>query len=175
MNNKGTLRSITSPHGPKSRGVPPPMCGFHLPAIAGQWNRSPSSVTRLIPAESVWSASRIVSANVCRMVRGESASARANELSERFSRSKSGGRVGLWFNTSVQRTDASATKGVGVPIIKTSLSASLGFRPSQVSTVPGVRLAVAGWPGTPTTTDRGCRWSGRGSPASARRSPGPWK
>ena len=30
------VKSRTSPHGPESRGVPPPMCGFHAPAMAAQ-------------------------------------------------------------------------------------------------------------------------------------------
>src|SRR6266436_4978148 len=29
----GMFRSSTSPQGPKSRGVPPPTCGFHMPAL----------------------------------------------------------------------------------------------------------------------------------------------
>ena len=33
-------------------GSPPPRCGFHTPAIAGQWNLFSSFVNRLSPAES---------------------------------------------------------------------------------------------------------------------------
>src|SRR6516164_5708035 len=33
LNKRGTLGAWTSQRGPKSRGVPPPMWGFHMPAI----------------------------------------------------------------------------------------------------------------------------------------------
>ena len=81
------VKASTSPQGPKFRGVPPPICCFHSPAIAGQQTFAPPSsvVSRLMPAEPLWQTSRIVSASVWRTVRGVSASAFARTNSAPFS------------------------------------------------------------------------------------------
>ena len=54
----------TSPHGPKSRGVPPPTWARHAPATAGQKKRCWLSVSRRIPAEPASSTANIFSVSV---------------------------------------------------------------------------------------------------------------